>query len=155
MPSASHGVVHNIAFVRCAATSAAHAQVNVTESVAAMARKAGIPHVSVVSAQGANANMIVDPWELIHPLLYIRTLGRKEAAVLGKGFSKVSLFRPGPLDRLVRDRFFETIMTAFGIGLRVDTLASAMIVDAESASESAKEPFIFEGNGAIEAVLKK
>jgi hypothetical protein len=131
-----------------------YAQVNVTESVAAIASKAGIPHASVVSAQGANANMIVDPWELIHPLLYIRTLGRKEAAVLSKPFSKVSLFRPGPLNRLVHDRLFETIMTALGIGLRVDALASAMIVDAESAAEAVQEPFIFEGNRAIETLLR-
>ena len=54
----------------------------------------------MVTARVAHAGMWCDPWELVHPLLYARTLGRKEEAVLAAGFHRVSIFQPGMLDRL-------------------------------------------------------
>ena len=53
-------------------------EVGCTEAAAKVAKEAGVPHVLVVSAMGANANAWVDPWEMVHPLLYARTLGQKE-----------------------------------------------------------------------------
>ena len=56
-------------------------QVDLTARVATLGRRAGIPCASVVSASAANANVWTDPWEAVHPLLYMQTMGRKEAAM--------------------------------------------------------------------------
>ena len=69
-------------------------EVGVTKAVADMAAAEGVPHVSVVSAQGANHKQFAVEW--FHPLLYGRTLGQKEQAVLQHpGIPRVSIFRPG------------------------------------------------------------
>ena len=107
-------------------------EVDYTKYAVALAREAGIDFCSVVTAEGSNADVWVDPWELVHPLLYMRTLGRKENAVVGGGFSSVSVFRPGMLNRLTRDRSVEIFINDWlGLGLRVDILARAMVRDAE------------------------
>ena len=58
-----------------------HVEVELSRAAAARAHRDGVPHAVCVSAQGANAARWVDPWELIHPLLYQRTLDRKERAM--------------------------------------------------------------------------
>ena len=60
-----------------------------------MAKAAGtVKHVGLVSAQGSNKDIWV-PTTLIHPMLYIRTLGQKEEAVIETNFASVSIFQPG------------------------------------------------------------
>ena len=115
------------------------AEVNASATAARRALDAGVRHASLVSAVGANARIWVDPWELVHPLLYARTLGQKELAMRGAqpsgggaGFASLSIFRPGMLDRLMGDRIHEVLINALGIGLRVDALAGAMVLDAEA-----------------------
>ena len=69
---------------RAAAGGAAafkHVEVDLTRRAAELGRRAGVKCASVVSAQGANAGSYVDPWEALHPLLYMQTLGRKEQAM--------------------------------------------------------------------------
>lgn len=105
-------------------------EVGLTERLVRLAERAGVSCASVVSAQGANADRWVDPWELAHPLLYQRTLGRKEGAM--ERFRHLSVFRPGVLNRLMGDRPHEVLMNAVGLGLRVDHLAAAMVLDAEA-----------------------
>lgn len=73
-------------------------EVGLTKTISEVATDAGIRHASVVSAEGANKDMWV-PTTLIHPLLYMRTLGEKEAAVLSFPFESVTIFRPGMLNR--------------------------------------------------------
>ena len=75
-------------------------EVGLTETISEIASNAGIKHVGVVSAQGANKDMWV-PTTLIHPMLYVRTLGEKEEAVLSHKFSSITIFRPGMLNRFV------------------------------------------------------
>ena len=91
----------------------------------------------MVSAQGANADGFSVNW--FHPLLYAKTLGQKERTITEpdgspKGFERTTIFRPGMLQRLVGDRTAENILNAvFGwMSLRVDDLAKAMVLEAET-----------------------
>ena len=113
-----------------------------------------VERVSLVSAQGANADKSAVDW--FHPFLYIQTLGRKEKAVLDRAdaFKHISIFRPGMLNRLKGDRFVENVINYFGIGLSVDVLAQAMIRDAETSGKSTTEPQIYEGNSMITELSK-
>jgi nucleoside-diphosphate-sugar epimerase len=147
-------------------------EVGISRAVAAMAGRAGVSHISVVSAQGCNADWPFAPhWPaVLHPLLYVQTLGRKERAVLaqleqsnggslpGKGIRSASLFRPGMLDRRRNDRVWERLLGQWGgfhvlNALKVDVLARAMVRDAEAAAaggwQGAEEPVVYEGNGLI------
>lgn len=105
-------------------------EVGLTKIVNNIAKKSDIPHVAVVSAQGANKDMWV-PSTYIHPLLYIRTLGEKQQSVIDAKFPSTSIFQPGMLNRLVGDRGVENFFVNLLPSLRVDTLAEAMIIDAE------------------------
>jgi hypothetical protein len=63
---------------------------------------------------------------------------------------RVSIFRPGMLNRLMGDRMHENLINKLGLGLRVDTLAQAMVRDAESEPPTAKEAVhVYEGNPTI------
>ncbi len=56
-----------------------------------MAHRAKVPHVSLISAKGANANIWAKHW--IYPLFYIKTIGQKEQSVLSKfSFKNISIF---------------------------------------------------------------
>lgn len=132
-------------------------EVGMTAKAIAAAKTAGVRHVGVVSAQGANPNAWV-PSNAIHPMLYIRTLGQKELAVRAGGFQSVSIFRPGMLNRLRGDRLWENIVNNFGLGLRVDILAASIVADAEHQllRQEEEDPLafrcdvrIFEGNATI------
>ena len=140
-------------------------EVGLTKIANAIAKESKILHVSVVSAQGANKDMWV-PSTLIHPLLYIRTLGEKQQSVIDSKFPSTTIFQPGMLNRLVGDRAMENIFVNLLPSLRVDLLAEAMVLDAEvklqllfskkkecqeSESQNEMEPIVtfYEGNGAI------
>lgn len=115
------------------------------------------PYVSVVSAQGANADLGFAPnW--LHPLLYVKTLGQKERVFTDRkdSFRGISLFRPGMLNRLKGDRWHENVMNSLGMGLRVDVLAAAMVKDAQTAIDANEDAQVeksivlkFEGNAVI------
>lgn len=128
-------------------------EVEYTQKVAAIAAKAGIRQFSVVSAQGANANQPYVKW--IHPLLYIYTLGMKEQVVkeVVPKFQRISIFRPGMLNRLKEDRTMEIVINRVFGGLRVDDLAKVIVKDAESDvledDNKVEEPIIYEGNTLI------
>jgi len=76
-------------------------------------------------------------------------MGQKEEKMKSPGgFLKLTIFRPGMLNRGVTDRFMEKMLSNFGID--VTLLARAMVNDAESAMPTAKEePLIISGNGKI------
>ena len=76
-------------------------------------------------------------------------------AVLDQDFPQVTIFRPGALNRLSTDRVIEKVWTAFNIGLRVDTLAKAMVREAEvGPTEGRKAPQYIVGNSAISKVAE-
>ena len=144
---------------RAAAGGAAafkHVEVDLTRRAAELGRRAGVKCASVVSAQGANAGSYVDPWEALHPLLYMQTLGRKEQAMRSASFEQLSIFRPGMLNRLKGERMWENVVNRLGLGLRVDTLAAAMERDgaamaamAATVDGASADAVVYEGNAHI------
>lgn len=131
-------------------------EVGISKEGAKMAFNARIPHVSLISANGANYQQWAKEW--IHPLFYIKTIGEKEQTVLAEYvFNKVSIFRPGMLIRLMKkkslkDIFFEKSK----LGIRVDNLAAAMIRDSQSINlnNQKDDPIIYIGNKCINQSLK-
>ena len=126
-------------------------ELGISRMAATMAYEANIPHASVISASGANHKAWAVDW--IHPLLYTKTIGQKEQTVITENkFKRVSIFRPGMLLRLMNSgQWYDSLIKTMGIGLRVDILSQAMIVDALTSSEEneRKEINYIEGNHAI------
>jgi len=128
----------------------------ISNDAAKMAANAQIPHASLISAEGANHKIWAKDW--IHPLLYMRTIGQKEQTIISDySFDSVSIFKPGMLIRLQSERtWFEKFSELRGSGLRVDTLATAMIHDAERVKlgrvEKSHQYFI--GNNHIKSSLE-
>jgi len=130
-----------------------HIEAGISNEAAKMASNAKIHHASLVSAKGANHTTWAKDW--IHPLLYIRTMGQKEQTILSNfSFNHVSIFKPGMLIRLQgKPTWFESFSESRGFGLRVDTLASAMIRNAEQVKLGSveKSPQFFIGNDDIQS----
>ena len=130
-----------------------HIEAGISNEAAKMASNAKIHHASLVSAKGANHTTWAKDW--IHPLLYMRTMGQKEQTILSNfTFNHVSVFKPGMLIRLQgKQTWFESFSESKGFGLRVDTLASAMIRDAERVKLGSvdKSPQFFIGNDQIQS----
>ena len=130
-----------------------HIEAGISNEAAKMASNAKIHHASLVSAKGANHTTWAKDW--IHPLLYMRTMGQKEQTILSNfSFNHVSIFKPGMLIRLQgKQTWFESFSESKGFGLRVDTLASAMIRNAEQVKRGSveKSPQFFIGNDHIQS----
>ena len=128
----------------------------ISNEAAKMAANAKIPHASLISAKGANHKIWAKDW--IHPLLYMKTIGQKEQTIISNfSFNSVSIFKPGMLIRLRgKQTWFEDFSELKGFGLRVDTLASAMIYDAERVRLGlvGKSPQFFIGNDHIKNSLE-
>ena len=128
----------------------------ISNEAAKMAANAKIPHASLISAKGANHKIWAKDW--IHPLLYMKTIGQKEQTIISNfSFNSVSIFKPGMLIRLQgKQTWFEDFSELKGFGLRVDTLASAMIHDAERVKLGLveKSPQFFIGNNHIKCSLE-
>ena len=130
-----------------------HIEADISNGAARMASNAKIHHASLVSAKGANHTTWAKDW--IHPLLYMRTMGQKEQTILSNfSFNHVSIFKPGMLIRLQgKQTWIESFSESKGFGLRVDTLASAMIRNAEQVKLGPVEesPQFFIGNDHIQS----
>jgi len=128
----------------------------ISNEAAKMAADANIPHASLISAKGANHKIWAKDW--IQPLLYMKTIGQKEQTIISNfSFNSVSIFKPGMLIRLQgKESWFENFSELKGFGLRVDTLASAMIHDAERVKLglAVKSPQYFIGNNDIKSSLE-
>jgi len=118
--------------------------------IARMAERENIEYISLVSAQGANHNSFAV--NFIHPLLYIKTMGRKEQTIVkDHKFKCATIFKPGMLIRLQKETpFFEKISEFFNFGLRVDMLANAMVNEFElNFNQNNKGIHYYTGNEAI------
>ena len=128
----------------------------ISNEAAKLAANAKIPHASLISAKGANHKIWAKDW--IHPLLYMKTIGQKEQTIISNfSFNCVSIFKPGMLIRLRgKQTWLEDFSELKGFGLRVDTLASAMIHDAERVRLGlvGKLPQYFIGNNHIKRSLE-
>ena len=124
-------------------------------TAAKLAHEAGIPHASVISAGGANADQWAPEW--IHPLLYTKTIGQKEQTLTKHfSFKNVTIFRPGMLIRHYNSNSsLQRFFSSTNLGLPVNILASAMIRDSESINKNTKtdEPLVYTGNGCIKSSI--
>ena len=123
---------------------------------AKMAFNANIPHACLISAKGVN-HKIWGP-AFIHPLFYMKIMGKKEQTILNNyKFKYVTIFQPGMLSRLQsKDSLIEKFMQRKNIKLRVDLLAGAMIKEAEGViiKRSIDGIKYITGNNQILSILK-
>lgn len=98
---------------------------------ARLAKSAGVSHFSVVTAQGSSTKAPAFKSALLQGLLYINTKGRAEEAVRNCGFDRVSIFRPGMLDRGDMLRPMEKFALKLMSSIKVSDVAKIMILDAE------------------------
>ncbi|KAG2434160.1 hypothetical protein HXX76_007887 [Chlamydomonas incerta] len=112
-------------------------------ATARLAKACGVKHFSLVSAQGANAKVPANDWGVFHALLYTKTKGLAEQAVLREGFPRTSIFRPGMLERGAKARTGEKLF-AWLSSLDVQDLARLMILDVLRDPASAKPVMFFE-----------
>jgi len=112
-------------------------------------KKAHVNHFSLLTSQGANANIWANDWKITHGLLYLKTKGEAENAVIQQKLPRTSIFRPGPLNRPGTDRMIEKILVPSS-AVHVSDLAKVMIMDAESTeitdNTTAEPPLIYENN---------
>ncbi|GLC44509.1 hypothetical protein PLESTB_000065600 [Pleodorina starrii] len=118
---------------------------------ARLAMEAGAPHFSLVSAQGANHKCPANDFALFHPLLYTRTKGLAEQAVLHAGFQRVSLFRPGLLDRGAKARGGEKMFLGCLSNIHVKEVARLMILDVLRDPSTAQPVMRFEMGDLMKA----
>lgn len=130
-------------------------EVGISTEAAKMAFKAKIPHVSLISAAGVDANIWAKEW--IHPLFYMKTMGKKENTILKDyTFQNITIFKPGMLLRLQKKQsWIENFLESIGSGLRVDLLADAMMLNAEKLKLDSNQKSInfFKGNKEIKEYL--
>ena len=123
---------------------------------AKMAFNANIPHACLISAKGVN-HKIWGP-AFIHPLFYMKIMGKKEQTILNNyKFKYATIFQPGMLSRLQsKDSLIEKFMQRKNIKLRVDLLAGAMIKVAEGVilKRSIDGIKYITGNNQILSILK-
>ena len=123
---------------------------------AKMAFNANIPHACLISAKGVN-HKIWGP-AFIHPLFYMKIMGKKEQTILNNyKFKHTTIFQPGMLSRLQsKDSLIEKFMQRKNIKLRVDILAGAMIKEAEGVYLNRLKDGIkyITGNNQILSILK-
>jgi len=121
--------------------------VQMVRDSAISSRKSGVGHFSLMSSQGANANVWACDWKICHPLLYMKSKGEAENAIIDLRFPRTSIFRPGLLDRGSMARGPERFSAKFLGSTSVSDVAAAMIYDAESTVvDGTEDPVIYEGN---------
>mmetsp|Transcript_12588 Transcript_12588/g.17422 ORF Transcript_12588/g.17422 Transcript_12588/m.17422 type:complete len:228 (+) Transcript_12588:106-789(+) len=84
---------------------------------ARLCKESNIPHFNLVTSTGADPNS----W-----FLYMKTKGEAEEGVKKLGFNRVSIFRPGMLDRGEDARFKEKFFSVFTGSIKVSKVANAM-----------------------------
>ena len=102
------------------------------QAAAVGARRAGVAHFSLVTAQGA-AKVWYSEARVFHPLLYTRTKWDAQQAVIEQSFERASIFQPGLLNRDAPGadrRMLETLAVRLMPSLHVRTVARAMVHDA-------------------------
>ena len=128
----------------------------ISNEIARMGSASNINHASLISASGADHQKWAKKW--IHPLFYIKTMGKKEQTIVSNfSFKYQTIFKPGMLIRMLnKTNFFEKCLEFFGFGLRVEDLALAMMKDAEKVSENKRsiKTKYFIGNNEIITSIK-
>lgn len=127
---------------KAAGSAEAFRQVDLIAVAAAAtgAKRAGVKHFSLVSSQSANASS----W-----FLYMQTKGEAEQAVQAQEFERVSVWRPGLLERGDAARWNEKLFAWVAPSMPTSTLARAMRIDAERAAHEHVAGVSTYGNGDI------
>jgi oxidoreductase len=112
-------------------------------------KNAGIPHFSLMTSQGANANVWANEWKIGHGLYYLKIKGLIEKEIIDMKFPRTSIFRPGMLERPNSERWVDKI--SIFTKTHVAKVALVMMLDAESepADASAVETPVFYENNLI------
>mmetsp|Transcript_40008 Transcript_40008/g.58838 ORF Transcript_40008/g.58838 Transcript_40008/m.58838 type:complete len:235 (-) Transcript_40008:426-1130(-) len=87
------------------------------EAAATAAKKAGVPHFSLVSSMGANPRSF---------FLYPEVKGKVEELVKEKGFKTTSIYQPGILDRGDKLRKHEKVLVRLFGGTKVSDVAKVI-----------------------------
>lgn len=118
---------------------------------ATAAKQANVHHFSLVSAQGANASLPATDWKIMHGLLYSKTKGEAEQAVIVAGFPAVTIMRPGLIERGDKARAAEKMYSKIVGSVPASQIASVMIQEAERVHEKRKgEGSGGQGGGEVE-----
>lgn len=83
-----------------------------------------------LTAVGSNPNVWANDFIVFHALLYMKTKGLAEQAVIKQGFERVSIFRPSTLDRGDQMRPFEKLIIGMTGAHNLSELASSIVMDA-------------------------
>ena len=129
---------------------------------AKISKRVGIKHYSLLTAKGANKNIynniplfnkIIPQWmiqsSVLHGLWYIKCKGDAEQSVIDERFDKISIFRPGMLERPEADRMGESFLHSLPFTLpflhstHVRDVAKTMILDSQS-DDNDHEPIFYE-----------
>ncbi|XP_028411804.1 oxidoreductase HTATIP2-like [Dendronephthya gigantea] len=94
-----------------------------------IAKECGVKHMSLLTSTGANANS----W-----FLYMKTKGQIEEDCKKLNFDRLSIFRPGLLDRGQDKRFVEKAVGLFWKAIQVSDVAKGMRIDAEQVVKKLK-----------------
>ncbi|KAK9839307.1 hypothetical protein WJX81_006888 [Elliptochloris bilobata] len=133
---------------RIAGSAEGYIKVDLTyvAEAAKAAKAAGVRHFSLVTSKGASTWLPASHFVGLHPLLYLHTKGRAEEAVKAQGFERVSILRPGVLQRTAA-------APAGGLlpSIKVADVARAMVADAERPADKAVGVLEM---GAIQALAK-
>ena len=116
-------------------------------TIAELCKAAAIPYYSLVSSEGADASS----W-----FLYMKTKGRLEEAVKAMAFPRLTIYRPGLLNRGTKKRTVEAIGMWFVNAVRVRDVGKAMVYQAEADAAAKAVGFqLVGGNATIQAIAKQ
>eukprot|EP00037_Helgoeca_nana_P016872 m.159157 g.159157 ORF g.159157 m.159157 type:complete len:259 (+) comp23728_c1_seq4:64-840(+) len=126
-------------------------------AAAEAARAAGIPRFLLLTAQGSGGVPTFLPRSVvsaIHPLLYTQTKYEAETAVKSQGFSTVSIFRPGLLDRRVPGADYRSVESLFLKVMQSTKSAAVGYAMAEDATTEPSSPLFVFGTAEIAALAR-
>jgi hypothetical protein len=124
----------------------ARCDLDYTTAAAQMAKRAGCLQYSLVTSQGASSSSCI---------FYMKIKGQQEDVARDLGFSHLTIWQPGALDRgdLRAHRAKERCLGCLGMrGIDVKLVARAMCLDAEAAVGSSRTAVVVHDDADIRAI---
>jgi len=113
---------------------------------AKLAKDSGVNHMNLLTSSGANANSF---------FLYMKTKGEVEEELKKLDFPRLSIYRPGLLDRGKEARFIEKLAGVVTSGIPVSVVARAMMqVSVKQATENKSKMLDVLSNSDIRQAAK-
>ena len=126
----------------------ARCDLDYTTAAAQMAKRAGCLQYSLVTSQGASSSSCI---------FYMKIKGQQEDVAKELGFSRLTIWQPGALDRgeLRAQRAKERCLGCLGMrGIDVKLVARAMCLDAEQPGHSSNANLAVYGDTEIRALTR-